>query len=216
MKTVKRPLSERGGLAASDSRPVKAVKRPLLSSAILAILLACTPMKDQPVPDGDELRRAAKTVPEQKPFGTPEDLRYAAELWQVMAEKGLTSAEAEHPYPGIHPHGAVLETVDTTATVEGHTGRLIVKKNYVGEGVTVEKVKERPNRYLGAITVMFKREAGYDPENRDWFWVKFLPDGTVAKNPKGVALAGRVAKGMPRGCIACHKQAPGGDYLYRF
>jgi len=27
-------------------------------------------------------------------------------------------------------------------------------------------------------------------------------------------LAGRVAKGAPTGCIACHKAAPGGDYIF--
>ncbi len=27
-------------------------------------------------------------------------------------------------------------------------------------------------------------------------------------------LAGRVAKGKPKGCIACHRGAAGGDYVY--
>jgi len=60
---------------------------------------------------------------------------------------------------------------------------------------------------------MFKRQ-GYDPENKDWFWVKYAPDGSILKNPKGMKLAGRVAKGMPEGCIACHTAAPGGDMVY--
>ena len=34
------------------------------------------------------------------------------------------------------------------------------------------------------------------------------------KNPKGMSLAGRVAKGMPAGCIACHSNAGGGDFLF--
>jgi hypothetical protein len=62
---------------------------------------------------------------------------------------------------------------------------------------------------------MFKRK-GYDGDNKDWFWVKFKPDGSLHKNPKGMQLAGKVAKGMPKGCIACHKAAPGGDYVYNF
>jgi hypothetical protein len=34
------------------------------------------------------------------------------------------------------------------------------------------------------------------------------------KNPKGMQLAGRVAKDMKGGCISCHLSAEGGDYLY--
>ena len=33
-------------------------------------------------------------------------------------------------------------------------------------------------------------------------------------NPKGMKLAGRVAKGMPAGCISCHLSADDGDYLF--
>ena len=60
---------------------------------------------------------------------------------------------------------------------------------------------------------MYKRN-GYDRDNNDWFWVKFLPDGSLDSNPEGVKLAGRVAKGMSAGCIACHKAAPGGDLVF--
>jgi hypothetical protein len=63
-------------------------------------------------------------------------------------------------------------------------------------------VANHPNQYLGAITVMYQRKEGYDPENNNWFWAKYKPDGSLDKNPKGMALAGRVAKGMPQGCIA--------------
>ena len=27
-------------------------------------------------------------------------------------------------------------------------------------------------------------------------------------------LAGKVAKGKPKGCIACHSAAPGGDFMF--
>ena len=58
---------------------------------------------------------------------------------------------------------------------------------------------------------MYKRP-GYDPENQDWFWVKYLPDGALDKNPAGMSLAGRVAKGADQGCIACHSGEE--DYLF--
>jgi hypothetical protein len=61
---------------------------------------------------------------------------------------------------------------------------------------------------------MFRREAGYDEDNQNWFWAKFLPDGTLDKNPKGMMLAGQVAKGADVGCIACHSNAGGDDYVF--
>ncbi len=69
-----------------------------------------------------------------------------------------------------------------------------------------------PGKHLGAITVMFRREAGYDEDNQNWFWVKYLPDGSLDKNAKGMALAGMVAKGADVGCIACHSGDE--DYLF--
>ena len=61
---------------------------------------------------------------------------------------------------------------------------------------------------------MLQREAGYDDDNDNWFWAKYAPDGSVMANPKGMKLAGRVAKGMPAGCISCHLSAEDGDYLF--
>jgi hypothetical protein len=98
----------------------------------------------------------------------------------------------------------MLETFYTSGTINGHTGDLIVKRNYGPKGVTAEDIQRAPQKHLGTITVVYRREAGCDDENKNWFWVMFLPDGTVGKNPKGMALAGRVAKGADAGCITCH------------
>ena len=58
---------------------------------------------------------------------------------------------------------------------------------------------------------MFKREKGYDPNNKDWFYTKFNPDGTPQKNKKGKLMTGRAGK-----CIGCHQSAPGADYIYSY
>ena len=31
---------------------------------------------------------------------------------------------------------------------------------------------------------MLQREAGYDDDNDNWFWVKYAPDGSVMSNPR--------------------------------
>ena len=63
-----------------------------------------------------------------------------------------------------------------------------------------------------AITAMY-RSKGYNPEAGDWYWIKYNPDGTVAKAPpemRSMPLAGK-----PMGCIKCHGEgAAGNDFAF--
>jgi hypothetical protein len=136
---------------------------------------------------------------------------YADTLWQALKEANLAGDDAilATPYEGQHPHGAVLQTLSYNLKVEDHMGAVIVKRNYGGEGVSKEKVANNPDQYLGAVTVMYQREKDYDPDNRNWFWAKYKPDGSLDQSPEGAPLAGRVA-----GCINCHSAASGGDLVF--
>jgi len=158
---------------------------------------------------------AGAVMAQDAPFGTDADADYAEQVWSAMEEMNLAGdgMVRTFPYQGVAPHGMMLETLYTNATVDGHTGDLIIKRNYGPEGVSKDAVLSDPDKHLGAVTVMFRREAGFDPDNADWFWVKYLPDGSLDKNPKGMRLAGRVAKGADQGCIACHSGA-GPDMVF--
>lgn len=114
-------------------------------------------------------------------------------------------------FGGNETHGAIQQGLTVDLVVRGRTGRAIVKINHMGgEGVTLEDVYADPDKYLAAYTVMLKREKGYDTENKDWFWAKFDPKGNLdSMMPGGPELAGRVAKTMFDGCIACHVGAGG-------
>ncbi len=157
-------------------------------------------------------------------FGLADDVAYATALWQAMVAARLVGPDErklEPFYGGAKPHGMILELAYQDLDVDGHTGFIVVKKNYDGPGVSEEAVAWDRARYLSSITVMFKREVGYDPDNQDWFWVKYKPDGSLqAKDVGGakVPLAGRIAKGKSRedsrGCIYCHASAGGGDYIF--
>ncbi|MFQ5995750.1 MAG: cytochrome P460 family protein [Acidiferrobacterales bacterium] len=149
-------------------------------------------------------------------FGGSGDVNFAKSLWKTLTKRKLVGVGAigSTPYKGTHPHGVILETLETTVSVSGKKGIAIIKKNYGGANVSKAAVANDPKKYLKAVTVMFKRESNYDADNKDWFWVKYGPDGQVLKNPTGKLLAGRVAKGAGKGCIACHKTAPGGDYVF--
>lgn len=158
----------------------------------------------------------AQTSADALEFGGPADIAYATRLWETLRQARLVGADAIHarPYEGIEPHGSILITLDTTVGLDGREAPVLVKKNYGGPGVSIQSVSDNPRLNLGAITVMARREPGYDPGARDWFWVKYRPNGTVDRNPRGVALAGRVAKNPEDGCIACHRLAPGDDFVF--
>ncbi len=152
----------------------------------------------------------------EKPFGTKKDIKYSKKLWKSLEKAHLVGPNAIHsvPYDGQAPHGIVLESLSSVVSVSHHKGEVHVKANYGGPDITRSKVVNNPEKYLKAVTVMFKRKKGYDSDNQDWFWVKYTPDGNLHKNPMGIPLAGRVAKGMEKGCIACHSGADGGDFLF--
>jgi hypothetical protein len=158
----------------------------------------------------------ATSAQNMAPFGSDHDAAYAAQIWAAMQDQRLAGPDAIYtiPYEGSDPHGMMLETFFSTATIDGHTGDLVVKRNYGPVGVEADQVMADPAKHLGAITVMFRREAGFDEDTKNWFWVKYLPDGTLDKNPKGMVLAGKVAKGADVGCIACHTGADGDDYVF--
>lgn len=150
------------------------------------------------------------------PFGGKEDVRYSEKLWDAMEKADLVGKQSifSHPYKGTPPHGEVLDTLHANLKMRGNgDAPLIIKRNYRGDNLTPSQVANAPDKYLKSVTVMYKRE-GYDPENKDWFWAKYKPDGSLHTNPKDMKLAGKVAKGMNKGCIACHKAADGGDYVF--
>ncbi|VAW57677.1 hypothetical protein MNBD_GAMMA07-1100 [hydrothermal vent metagenome] len=153
------------------------------------------------------------------PMGSSTDQEDAANLWAVLKQNNLVGNNMKRVrvYPGSPPHGKILETLHQQVTVNGYTGLAIIKRNYGGPGVSTNAVKSNPGKYLKAVTVMFKREAGYDPEDKNWFWAKYKPNGSLHTKPKmgmDIPLAGRVAKGKDEGCISCHKGAPGGDFVF--
>jgi len=160
---------------------------------------------------------AEESAAERKPlFGGESNVQYASALWESLRDANLVGENAifATPYVGQEPHGAILITLEAPVTVEDHTAVALVKKNYVGENVTKDSVANNPRQNLASITVMYRREQGYDPDHDNWFWAKYNADGSLQENPKEMPLAGRVAKGTNQGCIACHQAAPGQDYVF--
>lgn len=148
--------------------------------------------------------------------GTDDDVAFADAIWAEMVSLNLAGDGAIMglPYLGGPPHGEMLETFYVNAEIMGETGLLVIKRNYGPLDVTADEVLADPAGHLGAITVMFQREEGYDADHDDWFYAKFLPDGMMDTNPMGMALAGAIGRDLSGGCIACHINAGGDDYLF--
>ena len=140
-------------------------------------------------------------------FGEDDDVAYGDKLWKEMQSKGFNTVESNLTV-GTVPHGNILEVIE--GKIDGKT--VIVKRNYRGKGLTIDEVKKDRAKYLKAITVMAKREKGYDDANQNWFWVKYQPNGTYFNKMGMIPMVGRVAKGKEIGCIKCHSQSPN----YRF
>ena len=170
---------------------------PFLAPCAVA-LVACggeQAAEDQPETDTAEAEAAAPALPDTT----------AASLWSYLNEVDYQSTWQLWPdrgelYRGAEPHGMLLTTYLNAPAHEGLTGdvaslpndAIVVKENYT------------PDSTLAAVTVMYKKR-GYDPEHNDWFWVKYLPDGSVD--------AGGKAVGRVQGCIGCHGGAADNDYI---
>jgi hypothetical protein len=158
------------------------------------------------------------------PFGGDDDVAFANKLWAAMTEARLVGPNALKTTTyqgGTGLHATTLTLLQGMVTVGGNTGLAIVKNNFLGaEGkdVTDADIIGRPQDFAGPATVMYQRK-GYDPDNQNWFWAVFKPNGEVVVNPKGMTMAGRIVGGgampdAPFNCVACHKLAPGNDMVY--
>ncbi|MBD3289684.1 hypothetical protein GF337_12835 [candidate division KSB1 bacterium] len=149
----------------------------------------------------------------QMPFGGEKDVQFAEAAWQAM--EGYENWPMKSGFlEGSSPHGKVVRLYYNMISVDGKPYHVVIKDNFGGEGITIEKAAESPDDYFGAATVMIQREEGYDPDNQNWFWAKYMADGSLDENARGMKMAGKVAKGMNVGCIACHADAKDNDFLF--
>ncbi|MBI3863076.1 MAG: cytochrome P460 family protein [Planctomycetia bacterium] len=105
---------------------------------------------------------------------------------------------------GTTPHGEFLRIYANKIAIDDPKGlpygSILVTENY---GADQETLKD--------ITVMY-RSKGAAPQQGDWYWLKYQPDGTIARTPEKEgkkAIAGKVTS-----CIECHSKAGGKDLVY--
>jgi cytochrome P460 len=135
---------------------------------------------------------------------------FQRELWQYIA-RGNASYRTWAAWPneegfqeGEPPHGAFVKTYANSIAAKDATtlpyGSILVNEDY-----------DQDQKILKSVSVMYSVN-GTDPKNRDWYWLKYLPNGMVARSSAdqgGKPLAGKV-----KSCIDCHRKAGGNDLVY--
>jgi hypothetical protein len=144
------------------------------------------PIEADPVEPGDEVMTMAEEL--------WEDLQLAnyADDWTLIPGKGPLT-------PGQDPHGALISVYLN----QGANQALQEPPGELPEGAVVLKENYMEDEMLASLTVMEKR-ADFDPDNNNWFWVKYGADGAVQ------------AAGKPAGCISCHGAVRSNDYVFSF
>lgn len=111
----------------------------------------------------------------------------------------------QHPLdPGREPHGMLQSTyvngIMDSALASGGAmmpaGALIVKESH------------EPDSLLSSVLVMYK-VTGFDPDNNDWLYAGFQPNGRLLEDPNDEPVIGRVEF-----CSDCHAERSDRDYLY--
>ncbi len=150
------------------------------------------------------------------PYGGTDSTEYASALWQALVTENLVGTAADNGKlsQGTYPHEGIKETIRKTLPMSEHNGEVIFMRLYKGEDVSVDSVAQDRAKFFHQVVLMYKREAGYDEENKNWFWAVYDNDGLLVKDTDSQSQAGRVAKGKAHGCISCHSAAPGGDYVF--
>lgn len=119
-------------------------------------------------------------------------------LWHYITQVSPYSQWSDWPdhpgmQPGRAPHGALHKVFVNDLALHSSKppvayGSIAVKENYTAQ------------KKLAAITVMYKLK-GFDPDNGDWYWAKYTPDGKAEKF------------GNPKGCVGCHATRAKNDYI---
>ena len=124
--------------------------------------------------------------------------------WGTPGKTKTQIVQAGTGAPQPSPHGeygkTYLNNVANRDLQKLPMGSVVAREEYGADGKTVEYV-----------TVMYRAKAA-DPNNANWYWMMFKPDGTLARAPQqqgGGVIAGRVQT-----CIQCHQGAGGKDYMF--
>lgn len=117
----------------------------------------------------------------------------AYNTWKVLkwekAEDGI-----ENPHGAVTPTYANKVAADDPKTLP--IGSVLVREDYDDK------------RKRLSISVMYRVKA-YDKDHGNWYWIKYLENGTVVRGKDNKPLAGKIAS-----CSECHSKANDKDFVF--
>jgi len=122
----------------------------------------------------------------------------AEALWKYITEESPYTKWSFWPdhqgmQEGRAPHGPLHKVYVNAPALNSD-------KPPVAYGAIQVKESYNEDKELKAITVMYKVK-GYNPDDGDWFWAKYSPEGKADK------------AGKPAGCIGCHGTRAKNDFI---
>lgn len=122
-------------------------------------------------------------------------------LWQRITEESDFTTYGFWPghdgyRQGQAPHGPIHRIFVNQPLLS----RLPLDPPVVPDGSIVVKENRLGDRTLTGYTVMAK-VSGFSEGTGDWFWARYLPDGTIA------------AEGTVGSCISCHAGVADNDFI---
>lgn len=138
---------------------------------------------------------------------TPEE--FLDSFWRFLVKKDAayntwTVLKRDKADDGINnPHSDISKTYANKVAADNPAslpdGSVLVREDYDAE-------KKRLS-----ISVMY-RVKDYNKDHGNWYWIKYLDNGTVVRTSKDEGnkpISGKVAS-----CIECHAKAAGKDYVF--
>ncbi len=151
---------------------------------------------------------------EGQSFGGPLDIARAEATWTELEAARLVGEQAITTplLVAREPVGRLIEVLGAAIEVLGVPRRAFVKRLYAD--VDEAQIDADRGRHLIHSVVMVQAERGYNPQGDDWFFVRYGPAGAILPGPDGRLDAGRLHMDSDIGCMACHRAAPGGDFVF--
>lgn len=136
---------------------------------------------------------------------------FADSLWRFIVRQqspytkwaAVQAKKTEKPDIG-QPHGSNSKIYANPTAMQDPSspanGSVFVIDDYADDGKT-----------RNSVSIMY-RVKGTDPEHGDWYWLRYLPNGSIARTddtPGAKPIAGKV-----KSCIECHDKAGGNDWVF--
>lgn len=117
----------------------------------------------------------------------------AYNTWKVL-QRDKSEGDADNPHGTLTPTYANKVAADDPQNLP--IGSVLVREDYDDK------------RKRLSISVMYRVKA-YDKDHGNWYWLKYLENGTVARGKDNKPISGKVAS-----CRECHAKAGDNDFVF--